>query len=57
MNQNELIFVFANESALRNFIQQGGSSAGKATCRRSPKARVRPMAERRRYRLASICFS
>jgi lipid-binding SYLF domain-containing protein len=31
VNQNRLIFVFANERALRNFIDQGWEFGGQAT--------------------------
>ena len=52
VNQNRLIFVFTNEQALRNFINQGWEFGGQVTCRPWRAARAACSAARLQCRPA-----
>ena len=55
-DQNRLIFVFANESALRNFINQGWEFGGQGNLSAIAQARAIHTAARLRCRPVSICI-
>ena len=57
INQNRLIFVFTNEKALRNFIEQGWEFGGQANLSAMAGARAASSAARPRCRLGSTCTS